>query len=539
MRIHDDQFDFAAFLRAEARDAEADARAHPGDNAPFAPIVSKQSLERDTALSGAGKGTDDQNGNAGRRQDGIGIDHQMREFRIQGLKSEQVAIPFPSDASRAPVSARSPADPSSGCRNGPTPMKTPLKFERPSALLSWVKSTLTAAALPLRRNFIGAAALVLMAGAIVVVLAHYIVLRPSTDLSGTSKIASTNPQLVEALRLPPARTEAPPIAVRESVPIGSSLNAIKPESVRDTVDPEIKLQSSSEVKTPDSVPRAAFASVKTAASSENMPSSDLPKLVSTYSPPASARPLPPPPSEVVLPTTRRSAPIAASLNAIRPASVRNTADPEIKLRGSFEANTPESSENQPPSDPPKLASTYSPPGAARPLPVSPIEAVPATRQQSAASSRIARGTTASLSQSTPSTVSKATALYPDTLQPHIGDVARRKHDQKPSKALETGSCVADIFPGYVQAGARLALRNALGTLISAAGKLEQSAASSRQRRMSRKSVLISMPHSWSLCAALSHLQFVQTCPIETEWSQRGANGMARGGPDRGCPGLVQ
>jgi hypothetical protein len=451
------KFDFAAFLRAEARDAEADERVHPGDHAPSALIVSKQSLETETGtLSGeVGKGTDDQNGNAGRRQNGIGIDHRMREFRIQGLRSEQVAIPFLSDASRAPVSARSPADPSSGCRNGPTLMNTPLKFERPSALVSRsVKSTLTAA-LPLRRNFVGAAALVLIAGAIVVVLAHYIVLRPSdprTDLSGTSKNASTNPQLVEALRLPPARTEAPPIAVRESAPIAGSLNAIQPESVRDTVDPEIKVQSSSEVNTLESVPRAAFASVKTAASSENMPSSDLPKLVSTYSPP---RPLPPPPLEVVLPTIPQSAPIAAWLNAFRPASVRNTVDPEIKLRGSFEANTLGSSENQPSSDLLKLASTYSPPGAARPLPVSPIGAVPPTRQQGAPSSRIARGTTASLSQRAPSTVSKATALHPDTLQPHIGDVARRKHDQRPSKALETGSCVADIFPGYVQASARV------------------------------------------------------------------------------------
>jgi hypothetical protein len=240
-----------------------------------------------------------------------------------------------------------------------------------------VKSTLSVASPP-RRIFVGVAALVLIGGAIVVVLAQHIVLRPSdlrTDLSGTSKIASTNPQLVEALRLPPARTEAPPIALRQSAPIAVSLNAIQPESVRDNVDPEIKLQSSSEVRMPESEPRAAFASVTTAASSENMSSSDLPKLVSTYSPPVSARPLPLPPIEVILPATRQSAPIAASLNAIRPASVRNTVDPEIKLRGSFEANTLASSENQPSSDLPKLASTYSPPGAARPLPVSPIEAV--------------------------------------------------------------------------------------------------------------------------------------------------------------------
>jgi hypothetical protein len=609
MSIRHDQFDFAAFLRAEARDAEADERTHAGDDAP---IVSKQWLEPDSgALSGeAGKGTDDQNGNPGRRPDGIGI------------------------------------------------VRRTLKFRRRSALVSRsVKSPLTVVS-PLRRNLVGAAALALIAVAIVVVLAHYLVLRPSnprTDLSGTSKLASTNSWLLESPRLPPARTEAPQVAAPEGAPIDGSLNAIQPESVRDTVDPEIKLQGSSgaqrpesvprvafasvkkpaspentrsdlpklastysppvaalplpvppieavpsttqqsapmagslnaiqpesvrdtvdheiklrgsyEAKTPESVPTVAFASVKTLASSENTPSSDLPKLASTYSPPVAARPLPVPPIEAVPPTTQQSAPIAGSLKAMQPESVRDTVDPEIKLQGSSEAQTPESvprvafasvktpasSENAPSSDVPKLASTYSPPVAAGPLPdlhseggrrvppieavpltaqqraptagslnaiqpesvrdtvdpeiklrgssevktpesvqpvafasvktpassentpssdlpklastyslpvvarplsVPPTDAIPPTTQQSAPPSRSARRTTASLSQSTPSSERKTTGLNPDTMQPHIGDVALRKHDQKPSKAPETRSCTAVIFSGYVQASA--------------------------------------------------------------------------------------
>jgi len=336
MSIHHDQFDFAAFLRAEARDAAADERTHGGDNTPLAPIVSKQWLEPDSgALSGeAGNGTDDRNGNAGRRPDGIGIDRRT------------------------------------------------LKFGRRSALLSRsVKSPLTVVS-PLRRNFVGAAALVSVAVAIVVVLAHHLVLRPSnprTDLSGTSKLASTNPRLVEAPRLPPARSEAPPIVAPEGAPIAGSLNAIQPESVRDTVDPDIKLRSSSEAKTSESMPPVAFASVKTPASSGNTPSSDLPKLASTYSPPVVARPL--------------SVPLT--------------------------------------------------------------DEIPPTTQQSVPPSRSARRTTASLSQSTPSLERKTTGLNPDTMQPHIGDVALRKHDQKPSKAPETRSCTAVIFSGYVEASAHV------------------------------------------------------------------------------------
>jgi hypothetical protein len=610
MGIHHDQFDFAAFLRAEARDAAADERTRAGDDTPLAPIVSKQWLEPDSGALSGEAGTDDQNGNAGRRPGGIGIDHRT------------------------------------------------LKFGRRSALLSRsVKSPLTVVS-PFRRNLVGAATLVLIAGAIVVVLAHYLVLRPSnprTDLSGTSKFASTNPRLVEAPRLPPARAEAPPIAAPEgtpvlgslnaiqlesvrdtvdpeiklrgsseaktsesmpplafasakmpassgntpssglpklastyfppvaarplpvppieavppttqqSVPIAASLNAIQPESVRDTVDPEIKLQGGSEAQRPESVPHVAFASVKTPALSENTPP-DLPKLASTYSPPVAARPLPVPPIEAVPPTTQQSAPIAGSLNAIQPESVRDTVNHEIKLRGSYAAKTPESvppvafasvkmaaenarssavpnlastysppvaagplpdlpsegagrvppieavpltaqrsgaiagslnaiqpesvgdtvdpeiklggssevktpetvppvafasvktpasSENTPSSDLPKLASTHSPPVVARPLSVSPTDAIPPTTQQSAPPSRSARSTTASLSQSTPSSERKTTGLNPDTMQPHIADVALRKHDQKPSKAPESRSCAAVIFSGYVQASSHV------------------------------------------------------------------------------------
>jgi hypothetical protein len=306
------------------------------------------------------------------------------------------------------------------------------------------------------------------------------------------------------------------------------LNAIQPESVRDTVDHEIKLRGSYEAKTPESVPPIAFASVKTPASSENTPPSDLPKLASTYSPPVAARPLPVPPIEAVPPTTQQSppiagslpastenapssdlpklastysppvaagplpdlhseggrrvppieavpltaqqsAPLAGSLNAIQPESVRDTVDPEIKLRGSSEVKIPESvppvafasvktpaaSENTPSSDLPKLASTYSPPVVARPLSVPPTDAIPPTTQQSVPPSRSARRTTASLSQSMPSLERKTTGLNPDTMQPHIGDVAPRKHDQKPSKAPETRSCTAVIFSGYVEASAHV------------------------------------------------------------------------------------
>jgi hypothetical protein len=179
------------------------------------------------------------------------------------------------------------------------------------------------------------------------------------------------------------------------------LNAIQPESV---FDPEIKLQGSSGAQRPESVPHLAFASVKTTASSENTPP-DLPKLASTYSPPVAARPLPVPPIEAVPLTAQQSPPIAGSLNAIQPESVGDTINNEIKLRGTYEAKTPESvppvafasvktpasSENAPSPDVPKLASTYSSPVAAGPLPdlpsqggrrVPPIEAVPLTAQQS-------------------------------------------------------------------------------------------------------------------------------------------------------------
>jgi hypothetical protein len=157
--------------------------------------------------------------------------------------------------------------------------------------------------------------------------------------------------------------------------------------------------------------------------------------------------------EAVPPTSQPSLPIAGSLNPIQPQSLHNTLGPEIKLRGSFEVKTPASSENTRSSELPKLASTYFPPGAAHPLPVQPIEAVPPTTQQSARPPRIARGTTDSLSQDPPSTVSKTTALHPDTQQPHIGDITRRKRNQKPSKAVEAGSCTANIFLGYTQASA--------------------------------------------------------------------------------------
>ena len=457
MSIHDNQFDFATFLRAEARDAEADERTHPEDNTPLALFVSKQSLEPDRGGLSAevSKGTDDQNGNAGRRRDGIKIDHRTAECRIQCLRREQVPVAFPSDAPRAPILLRSPAGPRPQPRNGLTLMKTlSLKFERPSILLSRsVKSPLTAVS-PLRRDFVGAAALVLIAGAIVVVLGLYLVPGPSdprTDLSGTS--TSTNPQLVEAPPLPP-RIEATPIAAQESAAIVGSLKAIQPDSIGDTVDPEIKPRDSSEAKTPESASPVAFASVNTPASSENPPSSELPKPESTYSAFVAARTLPLPPVEAVPPSSQQSPPIAGSLNSIQPESLRGTLDPEIKVRGSFEAKTPASSKNTPSSELPKVASTYFPPVAAHPLPVKSLEAVPPTSQQSAPPSRVARGTTASLSQSTPPTVGKTTALHPDTQQPHIGDVTRPKHDQKPSKALETGSCTADIFPGYAQASAR-------------------------------------------------------------------------------------
>jgi hypothetical protein len=415
-------------------------------------MVSRQAVEpnRGAPFGEAGEGTNDQNGSAGRRQDGIGIDQRTSEFGIQALRREQVAIPFPSAGPRAPISVRCPADPSPRGGNGPTLMKTlPFKFERTRALLPGsVKSPFRVVS-PLRRNLVGAAVLVLVAGAIVVGLRHYLALKPSdprTDLSGTSKLASTNPPPVVAPRLSPARTEALPIAAREGAPTVGLLSGIQPESDRDTVDPKIMLRGSSEAKTPETV---------LPASSENPPSSDLPKLASTYSPAVAARPRPVLPIEAVPLTAQQSAPIAGSLNAMQPESVRDTVAAEIKLRGSFEADTPASSENLPSSDLPKLASTYSPPVAARPVPVPTIEAVPQTTLR-APFSRVVRGTTASLSQSTPSTVSKTTALHPDILQPHIGDVGRRKHDQKkPSKAVETGSCTADIFPGYVQASARV------------------------------------------------------------------------------------
>jgi hypothetical protein len=282
------------------------------------------------------------------------------------------------------------------------------------------------------------------------------------------KLASTYSPPVVARPLSVPLTDEIPPTTQQSAPMAGSLNAIQPESLRDTVDPEIKLQGSSGPQRPESVPRVAFASVKTPASSENTPS-DLPKLASTYSPPVAAHPLPVPPLEAVPPTTQQSAPIAGSLNAIQPESVRDTVDHEIKLRGSYEAKTPESvppiafasvktpasSENTPSSDLPKLASTYSPPVVARPLSVPPTDAIPPTTQQSVPPSRSARRTTASLSQSTPSLERKTTGLNPDTMQPHIGDVALRKHDQKPSKAPETRSCTAVIFSGYVEASAHV------------------------------------------------------------------------------------
>jgi hypothetical protein len=127
MSTRDVEFDFAAWLRTEGREAAAGERTHFRDDGPSARTASKPPPQRDSGRLSRqpDEGSDDHNGNTQRGPDQIVIDHRALEDWIFG--SEQVAVPLPCDAPSTPR----PVDASLRQRNGQTQVKPlPPKFEQ-------------------------------------------------------------------------------------------------------------------------------------------------------------------------------------------------------------------------------------------------------------------------------------------------------------------------------------------------------------------------------------------------------------------------
>jgi hypothetical protein len=132
-------------------------------------------------------------------------------------------------------------------------------------------------------------------------------------------------------------------------------------------------------------------------------------------------------------------------HAPAPAPSRDIVEAETRIDG--HRNPPEnaavvpasvktlaSAENAP-SELPKLATMYSQPPAAQPIPLPPTPPGLSAAQRGAPASRAATETTASLAPGTPPAETKTART--DATPPRGDDASRRKRDQKPAKAVET------------------------------------------------------------------------------------------------------
>ena len=184
------------------------------------------------------------------------------------------------------------------------------------------------------------------------------------------------------------------------------------------------------------------------------------KLASINSQPIEQPPLPLPRDEAVPIAAQGIAGPAGSMNAIKPASSRNTAFSEIKAQESvppviFATETTPAPQSTPSSDVSKFASMDSPPVTALPLTLPPDDAFPPAAQRSAPPAGPVNETTAALSQSTPPSEMKTTVPKTDAMRrPRANDSAGRQHAQKESKLGAVRSCTADIFSENVRASSR-------------------------------------------------------------------------------------
>jgi hypothetical protein len=151
------------------------------------------------------------------------------------------------------------------------------------------------------------------------------------------------------------------------------------------------------------------------------------------------------PQPVKASAVEETTPGAGLSHAPAPTPSRDIVEAETRIEG--QGNPPESpavvpasvktlaaAENAP-SELPKLATMYSQPPAAQPIPRPPTPPGPSTAQRGAPASRAATETTASLAPGTPPLEAKA--ARPEATPPRGDDASRRKRDQKPAKAVDT------------------------------------------------------------------------------------------------------
>jgi len=329
----------------------------------------------------------------------------------------------------------------------PSPVPRPTdptmrKIAAPTATLSVAYRRLTAlwpssfrlpraADAPLFGIVSGAGAFILIVGTIIVSLVQHGTPRtsdPEMDLSGAAKLASMNPR----------RVETP--AVQETAPAAASSSAVAPVPLRDNFDSESK--GSSVVNPPEGAPPVIPASVKTLASPENAPSSELPKLAAIYSQPGAAQPIPlpriaPPAAQRGASPSHAAAETTALLSPTTPPSEPKAALPHAETTPTHSDDASRRKRDQKP-------------GAAGEIPIPPV--APAA-QRSAPPSRTATETTASIAPSAPPSETKTTATQAQAMPPHADDASRRKRDQNPSNA-QASSCTANVIPGDVRASAR-------------------------------------------------------------------------------------
>ena len=456
MSVPEDPLDFASLLRREAVRKEP---AHPADSQGLAPALSKLTL--------------------------------------QPGGSERVAIARRADT-LAPDPVPHPADTTGRHRKVAASIPLSVAFKHLTTL--WPSSLRLPRApdAPLFGIVSGGAAFVLIVGTIIVSLVQHVVPRTSdtqTDSSGALKLASVNSQRVE------------PPAMQESAPAVGSSSAIAPAPSRDIVDPESKVQGSSEVNPSQGVAPAVPTSVKTLASPANAPASELPKLAAMYSQPVAAQPIPLPPIPPAPPAAQRSAsPSRAAADTTASISPSAPASEAAAAASGAEATQPRGDNasrrkrdqkpgtavETPAAPVPQAARGASPSRAATETtasiaPTAPssetkaalagaeaaqprsddalrrkrdqkpgttVETPTAPAARGASASPTVAEATASIAPTAPSSETKATATRADATQPHTDDASQHKRDQKPGNATETSSCTAGVFPGYVRASAR-------------------------------------------------------------------------------------
>jgi hypothetical protein len=387
MSVPEDPFDFAALLRRDVARAE---QARPPDDGDWIPAISPALL--------------------------------------QPIESQPKAA-HPADT-LAPNPVPSPIDATTRTITAPTATLS-VTYRRLMALWPASFRLPRAADAPLFGIVSGGAAFILIVGTIIVSLVQHGTPRtsdPETDLSGPMKLASINSR----------RVETP--AMQETTLGAGSSNAVTPAS-RDNVDSESK--QNSVVNPPEGVPPVIPASIKTPASPENAPPSELPKLAAMYSQPAATQPIPlppipPPGAQRGASPSRAATETTASLSPTTPPSEPKAALPRAEATPPHSDDAPRRKRDQKP-------------GAAGETPIPPV---PPAAQRNAPPSRAAAETTASIAPNAPPSGTKTTAPQAEATPPHNDETSQRKRDQKPGNAVETSSCTANVIPGSVRASAR-------------------------------------------------------------------------------------